>query len=52
MSGMDAAGVDAEFFADNGWRSLMVLNVGTPAGPEAVRPRAPRLELEQVSAVV
>lgn len=52
MSGMDAAGIDAEFFADNGWRSLMVLNVGTPAGPESVRPRAPRLEFDQVAAVV
>ena len=52
MAGLDAAGVDAEFFADNGWRTLMVLNVGTPAGPESVRPRAPRLEFDRVAAVV
>jgi 3-hydroxypropanoate dehydrogenase len=52
MSGMDAAGIDAEFFGESGWKSLMVLNVGTPAGPESVRPRAPRLEFEQVSAQV
>ncbi len=52
MSGMDAAGIDAEFFAESGWKSLMVLNVGTPAGPESVRPRAPRLEFDQVSAQV
>ena len=52
MSGMDAPGIDAEFFAGNGWRSLMVLNVGAPAGPESVRPRAPRLEFDQVSALV
>ncbi len=52
MSGMDAAGIDAEFFAGNGWRSLMVVNVGVPAGPESSRPRAPRLEFEQVAAVV
>ena len=52
MSGMDASGIDAEFFAESGWKALMVLNVGTPAGPESVRPRAPRLELEQVSAQV
>src|SRR3712207_6506121 len=51
MSGMDAAGIDAEFFAGNAWRTVMVLNVGTPAGPESVRPRAPRLEFAQVSAV-
>jgi hypothetical protein len=30
----------------------MVLNVGTPAGPESVRPRAPRLEFAEVSARV
>ncbi|WNB86040.1 malonic semialdehyde reductase [Cellulomonas sp. ATA003] len=52
MAGMDATGIDAEFFADNGWRSIMVLNVGTPAGPESVRPRAPRLSWDQVSAEV
>ena len=52
MSGMDAAGIDAEFFAESGWKSLMVINVGTPAGPESVRPRAPRLEFDQVSAEV
>ncbi len=52
MSGMDAAGVDAEFFGGTGWRSLMVLNVGTPAGPESVRPRAPRLAFEQVATTV
>ncbi|GAA2719740.1 malonic semialdehyde reductase [Cellulomonas aerilata] len=52
MGGMDAAGIDAEFFAGNGWKSLMVLNLGTPAGPESARPRAPRLEFDQVSATV
>ncbi len=52
MAGMEAAGIDAEFFAGNGWRTLLVLNVGTPAGPESVRPRAPRLEFDQVAAVV
>ncbi|WP_298456244.1 malonic semialdehyde reductase [uncultured Cellulomonas sp.] len=52
MGGMDAAGIDAEFFHGSGWRSLMVLNLGTPAGAESVRPRAPRLSYEQVSAQV
>lgn len=49
MGGMNAAGIDAQFFADNGWKSLLVINVGVPAGPESVRPRAPRLEFDQVS---
>lgn len=52
MGGMDAAGVDAEFFTESGWKTLLVLNVGTPGGPDAVRPRAPRLEFEQVSVSV
>ena len=52
MGGMDAAGIDAEFFAGNGWNSLLVINVGQPSGPDAVRPRAPRLEFDQASRVV
>ncbi|UZN02202.1 malonic semialdehyde reductase [Cellulomonas sp. S1-8] len=49
MTGMDAAGVDAEFFAGTGWRALSVLNVGWPDGEGTDRPRAPRLTWEQVS---
>ncbi|MGV8965693.1 MAG: malonic semialdehyde reductase [Cellulomonas sp.] len=49
MGGMDAAAIDTEFFAENGWKALLVINVGTPAGPESVRPRAPRLEFDQVA---
>jgi 3-hydroxypropanoate dehydrogenase len=52
MGGMDAAGIDAEFFATNHWTALLVLNVGQPSGPEAVRPRAPRLELSDAAATV
>ncbi|MCR6492236.1 malonic semialdehyde reductase [Cellulomonas sp. P24] len=52
MGGMDAAGIDAEFFAANHWTALLVLNVGQPSGPEAVRPRAPRLELDDAAATV
>ena len=47
MGGMNAAAIDTEFFAENGWKSLLVINVGQPAGPESVRPRAPRLEFAQ-----
>ena len=49
MGGMDAASIDAGFFGENGWKSLLVVNVGTPSGPDAARPRAPRLEFDQVS---
>ena len=52
MTGMDAAAIDAEFFADDAWRTLLVLNVGRPAAEGAHRPRAPRLELEQVARTV
>lgn len=49
MAGMDAAAVDAAVFAENGWKTLLVINVGTPAGPGASHPRAPRLEFAQAS---
>lgn len=53
MAGFDAAGVDAEFFANSGWRSLLVINVGHPADSEhAVRPRAGRLTFDQIAATV
>ena len=53
MAGYDAAGVDQEFFAENGWRSLLVINVGQPSQTEgATRPRASRLSWEQASATV
>lgn len=49
MGGMDAAGVDADLFADQGWRTLLVLTVGHPEGEGTTRPRAPRLTFEQAS---
>jgi 3-hydroxypropanoate dehydrogenase len=49
MGGFDAAGIDAEFFGDNGWKSLVVINVGTPAGEGATYPRQTRLTFEQAS---
>jgi nitroreductase len=47
MTGFDAEKLDAEFFPDQGLRSLVVVNVGRP-GPDAWRGRLPRLEYEQV----
>lgn len=54
MTGLDAAGVDAELFADSGWRTLAVLNVGHGASdePGAVRPRAGRLDFETAAVVL
>jgi 3-hydroxypropanoate dehydrogenase len=51
MGGFDRAGVDAEFFADGRWRSILVINVGV-AAPEGVSPRKPRLAFSEVSLVV
>lgn len=52
MGGFDAAGVNAEFFGDNGWQSLLVINVGLPAAEGASHPRQARLEFDQVSLAV
>jgi len=42
MGGFDKAGLDAEFFPDGRWRSLLVVNIGHP-GADAWRDRLPRL---------
>jgi 3-hydroxypropanoate dehydrogenase len=42
MTGFDSAGVDAEFFAENGWRSLVVVNIGHP-GESPYFDRLPRV---------
>ena len=47
MTGFDAAGVDAEFFAGKQWRSLVVINVGKP-GDAPWFDRLPRLDFDQV----
>lgn len=54
MTGLDAAGLDAELFAESGWRTLAVLNVGHGASdePDAVRPRAGRLDFETAAVVL
>lgn len=51
MSGMDAAGIDADLLAGTSWRSLMVLNVGYPAPEAATHPRAPRLDFDEAARV-
>ncbi|MBD7918361.1 malonic semialdehyde reductase [Cellulomonas sp. Sa3CUA2] len=52
MTGLDAAGVDADLFAGTSWRTLSVLNVGWPDGEGTDRPRAPRLAWDDVARVV
>jgi len=51
MTGFDAAGIDQEFFAETGYKTLVVVNIGKP-GENAWFPRSPRLELEQVITTV
>jgi 3-hydroxypropanoate dehydrogenase len=48
MAGFDAAGVDAEFFADSTWKSIVVVNIGVPASEGAWFDRLPRLAQEVV----
>ncbi len=49
MKGFDPAGVDAEFFPDGRWRSILVVNIGHP-GEGAFRDRMPRLDETDVIA--
>ena len=49
MKGFDPAGVDAEFFPDGRWRSILVVNIGHP-GEDAFRDRLPRLDETDVVA--
>ena len=52
MNGMDFDAVDAEFFAENGWRSLMVVNVGHAEGSGTSLPRLPRLDFADAATVL
>lgn len=46
MGGIDAAAIDAEFFADRTWRTFMVVNLGH-ASEDGTRPRQSRLDYEE-----
>ncbi|MBD5786814.1 malonic semialdehyde reductase [Cellulosimicrobium terreum] len=52
MNGMDRDGIDAEFFGESGWKSLLVINVGVAAGAGTSYPRAPRLAADQAVTTV
>jgi 3-hydroxypropanoate dehydrogenase len=45
MAGFDAAGIDADFFPDGRWHSILVVNIGHP-GPSSWFDRLPRLDQE------
>jgi 3-hydroxypropanoate dehydrogenase len=49
MAGFDSAGVDAEFFPDGRWRSILVVNIGHP-GTDPWFDRLPRLDHSDVIA--
>lgn len=49
MTGFDNAGLDAEFFGGNNWKSLVVVNVGKP-GENPWFERLPRLDYDEVVA--
>ncbi|MEU5836475.1 malonic semialdehyde reductase [Streptomyces diacarni] len=51
MTGFDPEGVNKEFFGDGRQRVLMVVNIGKP-GPDAFRPRSPRLAYDDVVTVL
>lgn len=52
IGGIDTVGIDAEFFADSGWRSQLVVLVGHRDGVGTHHPRAARLPWSDVSATV
>jgi 3-hydroxypropanoate dehydrogenase len=51
MGGFNHEGIDAEFFPDGRWRSVLVINLGMPA-PDGYRKRLPRPLFEDISRVV
>lgn len=51
MTGFDGPGLESELFPDGTRKVLAVVNIGHP-GPDAFRPRAPRLDYQQVVATI
>lgn len=51
MSGFDYPAMDAEFFPDGRYASVLVVNFGMP-GPDAWFPRLPRLEFDQAVTII
>ncbi len=51
MGGFDAKALDAAFFPDGRWRSLLLVNLGV-GEPSRLHPRAPRLEFDEACAIL
>jgi nitroreductase len=51
MSGFDAAAVDAEFFADNGYRTNFLINIGY-GDRQQLHPRGPRLGFDEAARIL
>jgi 3-hydroxypropanoate dehydrogenase len=51
MTGLHAEAIDKEFFAETGYKTLVVVNIGKP-GEDAWFPRGPRLEQDLVVTTV
>lgn len=45
-------GIDAEFLTETGWKSFLVINVSAAEGADTDRPRAPRLNFEDVAQII
>jgi 3-hydroxypropanoate dehydrogenase len=52
MHAADYAGVDAALFAESGYKSFLVVNVGHADGEGTAHPRLPRFDLEQIAAAL
>jgi 3-hydroxypropanoate dehydrogenase len=46
MTGFNSSTLDADLLANTSWKSICVVNVGSP-GPDAFKPRLPRLAFDQ-----
>ena len=47
MAGFDSEALDADFFADGRWKSILVINIGHP-GEDPWLDRLPRLDHDEV----
>jgi 3-hydroxypropanoate dehydrogenase len=51
MGGFNAETLDAEFFPDHQWKSILLLNLGH-GEPSTLHPRAPRLDFDEACRIV
>jgi 3-hydroxypropanoate dehydrogenase len=51
MGGFEKDKLDAEFFAESGWRSVLLINIGH-GDPHSLHPKNPRLTFEQACRIL